>query len=54
MPTIPVYLRDRTYWKVCVEAEKLQVGAGKFVSMLVENYIAFLEKKEAENGKKAV
>jgi len=54
MPTIPVYLKDETYWKVAIEADKLQMRPGKFVSMIVENYIQFLAKKEVEDGEKTV
>jgi len=54
MPTINVYLKDRIYWQVCMEADRLNVGPGKFVSMLVEDYFNYLEKKRRENGEKEV
>ena len=43
MPTIPVYLPDWLYWKICIEADKLGVGAGKFLRTLAEDYIKYLE-----------
>ena len=42
MPTIPVYLKERVYWAICAEADKLGVGAGKFLSMLAEDYINYI------------
>jgi hypothetical protein len=46
MPTIPVYLKDRVYWKLTLEAEKSGMTLGKFISTLCENYVKFLEEKE--------
>lgn len=54
MPTINVYLKDRIYWKVSMEADKMGMTPGKFIGMLVENYFDYIEKKEVENGKEEV
>ena len=54
MPTIPVYLKDRVYWKVTLEAEKLGMKPGKFVSEVIENYVKFLEEKEVEDARKEI
>ena len=45
MPTIPVYIKDRVYFKLAIEAERLQVGIGKLCSMILENYVDYLEKR---------
>ena len=54
MPIITVYLDDRTYWKVTMEAEKMGWKPGKFVSEIVKSYIRYLEEKEGEYAGKEI
>ena len=51
IPTIPVYLKDEVYFRLSMEAEKMQVKIGKFVGMLCENYCEYLKKEELRNVK---
>ena len=54
MPTIPVYLKDKTYWKLVMEAERLQVGVGKLLSMVADEYVKYLEDRGDTNAEKKV
>ncbi len=54
MPTIPVYLPDKIYWKVCMEAEKMGESPGKFIGLIVKSYIEFLEKEGKKDAEKKV
>ena len=54
IPTVPVYLKEKTYWKLVMEAEKLQVKVGKFVSMIADEYVKYLESRGDANAEKKV
>jgi len=54
MPTIPVYINDKTYWILANEASKLDVGIGKFCGMILQNYAEFVERRRMENEEKKV
>jgi len=52
MPTIPIYLKDRVYFRLAMEADKMQVGIGKLCSMILENYVNYLEKTQIKKEDK--
>ena len=54
MPTIPVYLDERTYFRVVTEAEKVGWKAGKFVAEVVKTYIRALEDGEMRNAREEI
>jgi len=54
MPIVNIYLKERTYLRLQVEAEKYQVTVTKFISMLCDNYVEFLEKEGGKVGEKKI
>lgn len=47
MPSIPIYLDERTYWKVSKIAVREDVTIAKAVQLIVKSYFEALEKKES-------
>jgi len=54
MPTISVYLKNKTYWKLSSEASKYDMTIGKLVGEICDNYAKFLDKKEVAHGTKEI
>ena len=43
MPVVPVYVNDRTYWKLARIANTENVSIGKAIQLIVESYFLALE-----------
>ena len=46
MPTIPLYLKERIYWRIAYEAEKNGMTTGKFIATILEDYVNYLDTQE--------
>ena len=46
MPVVPVYVNDRTYWKLARIASSENVSIGKAIQLIVESYFLALERGE--------
>ncbi|MHC1623139.1 MAG: hypothetical protein ACXQTR_00940 [Candidatus Methanospirareceae archaeon] len=46
MPSIPVYLDERTYWKVSQIANRENITIAKAVQLIVKAYFEVLEKQK--------
>jgi len=46
MPSLPVYLDERTYWKVSGIANKENITINKAIQLIVKAYFEVLEKQK--------
>jgi len=52
MPTISIYLDERTYWKLSRLAIKEDITIAKAVQLIVRSYFDLLEGKKVEEWQK--
>jgi len=46
MPVIPLYLKERIYWRIAYEADKAGMTTGKFIATILEDYVNYLDTQE--------
>jgi len=54
MPTIPVYLKEKVYWKVAQYASLWDLSVGKAAAKIIEKGLEQLDKEKKRWRKKGV